>query len=111
MWPNVPWEIKTVTFMPPTWTFSPPLRMREPHTGSADSLLESLGLETGPHSLGLLQGQTWAASWQVYLLFAFCFSVLALGAPSWNTKLLPSEPRHLRALTSSSSGIPRFPAE
>lgn len=72
MWPDVPQGIKTVHLHAPHLDILHPLREREPHTGSADSLLESLDLETGPRLLGLLQGQTYAAGWQVYLLFAFC---------------------------------------
>ena len=118
MWPDVPQGIKTVHLHAPHLDILHPLRKTELHTASADpplessadSLLESLGLETGPCLLGLLQGQTWVASWQVYPLFAFCFSVPGLNIPSWNIKLLPSEPRHLHALTSSSPETTRFPA-
>lgn len=103
---------------PPALDILRPLRKKELHTGSADPLRQSsaysplvfLSLETGPHLPGLMQGQTWVANWQIYLLFAFCFSVPTLSTHSWNTGFLSSGLRHLHALTPSSPETARFPA-
>lgn len=120
MWPDVSRGRKTVHLMPPPPALDilHPLRKKELHTGSADPLHESsaysplvfLSLETSPHLLCLVQGQTWVADWQIYLLFAFCFSVPTLSTHSWNTEFLPSGLRHLHALTPSSPATARFPA-